>query len=210
MSAELDCRQIILDFVEHVMPELKPHETAVYLYLLSKSHLFDGSTHARVGQRSMAPQYGRGKKGAAPARNQLIAQLKRLEEKGCIGIGDTNREGTLYRVVLPREIPFVVRKLTSSVVIEDDDYFTLPDRRKTVFERDNWTCGYCGETVTVENASLDHIIPQAKGGSHNRKNLRTACLICNSIKSGKSEEEAAMALLKSIRDRRGKGTGFTA
>jgi hypothetical protein len=202
---DVDCRQVIVDFVEYVMPELKPHETAVYLFLLTKSHLHDGSASVRVGQRAIAPQYGRGKQGAAPARNQLIAQLKKLEAKGCIAIGDTTREGTLYHVVLPREIPFVITKLVSRPVVDDDDYFTDTERRRLVYERDKWTCGYCGDKVNAENASIDHIIPQSKGGTHRKDNLRTACLICNSIKSGKTEAEAAVALLQSVRDRRRKG-----
>lgn len=51
-------------------------------------------------------------------------------------------------------------------------------------------------------ASFDHMTPQPLGGTHAKANLRTARLMCNSIKSGKTEEEAAPALLKSIRERR--------
>lgn len=202
-----DPKQVILDLVAHVMPDLKPHETAVYLFLLSQSHFLKGSAEVRVGQRSLAPQYGRGKLGAAPARNQLIKQLKQLAQKGCIRIGDTTREGTLYTVLLPREIPFVVKKLMKPESrAEPDDYFTSPEKRRDIFERDGWACGYCGDTVTATDATIDHIVPQHLGGTHAKANLRTACLLCNSIKSGKSEEEAAPALLKSVRERRAHGT----
>jgi hypothetical protein len=200
----LDPKQVVLDLVDLVMPELKPHETAVYLFLLSKSHFLKGSPEVRVGQRSLAPQYGRGKLGAAPARNQLIKQLKQLAQKGCIRIGDTTREGTLYTVLLPREIPFVAKKLEAPVPAESDDYFTLPERRREIFERDGWSCGYCGDPVTPADATIDHVTPQHVGGTHAKANLRTACLMCNSIKSGKTEEEAAPALLKNIRERRAK------
>jgi hypothetical protein len=186
---ELNTTQVITEFVDYLMPELKPHETSVYIYLLTKSYLTTGFASVRVGQRSMAPQYGRGKQSSAPARNQLIKQLKSLEAKGCIRIGDTNREGTLYTVFLPETPP-------------DDDYFTILERRNEIYERDNWTCGYCGDKVSPENATLDHITPQSKGGTHAKVNLRTACLMCNSIKAGKTEEEAAPLLLKSIRDRK--------
>lgn len=199
---DLDTTQIIKDFVDHLMMELKPHETAVYIFLLTKSHLATGSASVRVGQRTIAPQYGRGKQGAAPARNQLIQQLKTLEDKGCIRKGDTNRDGTLYTVYLPMEIPLVKSKLVSPEATGDDDFFTIQEKRKEIYDRDNWICGYCGESVTQENASLDHIVPQSKGGTHGKANLRTACLMCNSIKSGKTEEEAAMPLLKNIRERK--------
>ena len=58
--------------------------------------------------------------------------------------------------------------------------------------------------VTSENATLDHLTPQSKGGKHTKDNLKTSCLVCNSIKSGKTYEEAAPYLLKSIQDRRQK------
>ncbi|MGH7236937.1 MAG: HNH endonuclease [Candidatus Saccharimonadales bacterium] len=61
---------------------------------------------------------------------------------------------------------------------------------------------YCGEKVTAENATLDHLVPQYKGGKHTKENLKTSCLMCNSIKSGKTYEEAAPLLLKSIQERR--------
>ena len=35
-----------------------------------------------------------------------------------------------------------------------------------------------------------------------KENLRTCCLICNSVKSGKSFEEAAPLILKSMQERR--------
>jgi len=60
---------------------------------------------------------------------------------------------------------------------------------------------YCGEKVTPENATLDHFIPQSKGGKHSKDNLKTCCLICNGIKAGKTSEEAAPFLLKSIQER---------
>jgi hypothetical protein len=59
--------------------------------------------------------------------------------------------------------------------------------RKKVFERDNFTCQYCGET----NGTLecDHIIAFSKGGSDDLKNLTTACRKCNRQKKDKSVQE---------------------
>lgn len=125
-----------------------------------------------------------------------------MEEKSCIKIGDTTREGTLYSVFLPEEIPSVKEKLSIVTDPVEEDYFTNPEKRKEIFERDKYTCHYCGEKVTPENVTLDHLIPQHKGGGHTKENLKTSCLVCNSIKSGKTYEEAAPFLLKSIQDRR--------
>lgn len=63
-----------------------------------------------------------------------------------------------------------------------------------IFERDNWQCQipgclYPDEPVKLgvgrSNpllASLDHIVPLAKGGLHERSNLTTAHIRCNKVK----------------------------
>lgn len=151
----------------------------------------------------MAAGYGTGSRGAKTNYAHITKIVKGLEEKGCIRIGDTNREGTLYFVVLPRDIPLVAEKIASLTPQDQEEgYFAYPEKRRVIFERDKWICQYCGEKVTPENATLDHYVPQSKGGKHNKENLRTCCLVCNGIKSGKTFEEAAPFLLKSIRERK--------
>lgn len=57
---------------------------------------------------------------------------------------------------------------------------------REIFERDSWTCGICEEPIEPDlaypapmSASLDHIIPLARGGFHERLNCQAAHLICN-------------------------------
>ncbi|MBI3615329.1 MAG: HNH endonuclease [Candidatus Omnitrophica bacterium] len=127
---------------------------------------------------------------------KLLAQLI---EKGCIQSGDTNREGTLYNVRLPEEIPLVGEKIRNLMPQRSqDDYFSDPKKRAELFERDKWICQYCGEKVTAKNATLDHYIPQCKGGTGTKENLKLCCLVCNGIKSGRTYEEAAPFILKKI------------
>lgn len=59
--------------------------------------------------------------------------------------------------------------------------------RKTVFQRDNYTCTYCGQRGG--KLECDHIIPIAKGGSNHPENLTTACLKCNRSKGKKMLEQ---------------------
>jgi 5-methylcytosine-specific restriction endonuclease McrA len=59
--------------------------------------------------------------------------------------------------------------------------------RSQVFERDDYTCTYCGARgVKLE---CDHIIPVAKGGEHDLYNLTTACKPCNRSKAAKSLDQ---------------------
>ncbi len=60
---------------------------------------------------------------------------------------------------------------------------------REIFERDGWICGICGKRVSQRyraphplSASLDHIIPLARGGTHTRDNVQLAHFICNSYK----------------------------
>jgi len=67
-----------------------------------------------------------------------------------------------------------------------------------VFERDNWTCQLCRRRVLrrakrsvnsgrlhPRTASIDHIVPLSRGGSHSERNCQCACLRCNVRKGSK-------------------------
>jgi len=41
---------------------------------------------------------------------------------------------------------------------------------------------YCGTGLGLENATLDHVIPLSRGGSHQPGNLVAACHACNQRK----------------------------
>ena len=195
---------MIEQFVDYLVPELTPYEANLYLLLFRDSFIRNRALTVRVGKRSLAGKIG---KGARTEENisykQVSKSLKGLEEKGAIRVGDTNRDGTLYTILLPEDVPLVKEKQKLSILQEpEEDYFTNPDRRRELFERDRWICQYCGEKVNKQNVTLDHFIPQSKGGDNSKDNLRTCCLVCNGIKSGKTYEEAAPFLLKSIQERR--------
>jgi 5-methylcytosine-specific restriction endonuclease McrA len=54
-----------------------------------------------------------------------------------------------------------------------------------VRKRDNDTCYLCGGFVSIEDASLDHVIPISRGGDHTRGNVKLAHGRCNSLKGDK-------------------------
>jgi hypothetical protein len=63
--------------------------------------------------------------------------------------------------------------------------------RLEVFERDNFTCQYCGlgEPDGVVDFHCDHIVPIARGGTNDIENLATACAFCNTSKGAKTLQE---------------------
>jgi hypothetical protein len=56
--------------------------------------------------------------------------------------------------------------------------------RFLIFERDNFTCFYCGKKSYCDGVGLhcDHLIPLSKGGKTIASNLVTACQQCNTEK----------------------------
>lgn len=79
-------------------------------------------------------------------------------------------------------------------------YVNVPRKRprwsaKETFERDNYTCAYCGKTGTKKTLTIDHIIPKSQGGGKDWSNLITACKRCNHHKANRTPEEANMPLL---------------
>lgn len=53
------------------------------------------------------------------------------------------------------------------------------NQKKKVFERDNYTCQYCGRKGTDADLQLDHLEPFSRGGTNDEDNLITACGKCN-------------------------------
>lgn len=51
--------------------------------------------------------------------------------------------------------------------------------RWLVWERDNFTCQHCGSRRYL---TVDHIVPESKGGAHDMGNFQTLCRRCNSKK----------------------------
>jgi len=67
--------------------------------------------------------------------------------------------------------------------------------RKNIFLRDRNTCMYCGVVFHPSKLTLDHILPQSRGGANSWQNLVSACQFCNRKKADRTPEEAGMTLL---------------
>jgi 5-methylcytosine-specific restriction endonuclease McrA len=83
-------------------------------------------------------------------------------------------------------------------------YVQIPYRRKTyskkhIYLRDDHTCQYCGMNAQSSELTLDHILPQSRGGKTVWENLVTCCRKCNNVKQDKTPREARMQLLNKPR-----------
>ena len=58
--------------------------------------------------------------------------------------------------------------------------------RFEVFQRDGFTCQYCGRKPPEVVLEVDHIMPRSKNGSDDMENLITSCFDCNRGKRDKN------------------------
>lgn len=62
--------------------------------------------------------------------------------------------------------------------------------KRGVLKRDRHTCAYCGGHATT----VDHLVPQSRGGPNSWQNTVAACSPCNLTKANHTPSEAGMVL----------------
>lgn len=71
--------------------------------------------------------------------------------------------------------------------------------KKGVLERDNFTCAYCGTEFFGSDRNqltVDHVVPQSRGGPDTWGNTVCACFSCNQRKADKTMKEAGMKFIE--------------
>lgn len=97
------------------------------------------------------------------------------------------RNNTVIEFHPHKKIHTVSRSFSLPIIIQIDDviniknYLVTPSR-KLILLRDNYTCQYCGRSLTDNNATIDHIVPKSKGGLWSWLNLVACCEECNQKK----------------------------
>jgi hypothetical protein len=199
----LELPDIICDVVDLLMPELRPFEAAIYMHLLRHSIIENGSQHIRASRRGLrsgviksaytgSTSGGKDADSFAASFKTVQLAFETLESVGAIREeGDANRDGTLYRIMLPEEIEvcrrrreeLAARSQPMAASERDADFYNVRENRVKVYERDAYKCQYCGKQLTRFTATLDHVQSVKDGGDNSFENLTTACLKCNSKKN---------------------------
>lgn len=68
--------------------------------------------------------------------------------------------------------------------------------RRNIFERDKNTCQYCAKRLSKSELTIDHVVPQSKGGGDTWENLVLACVRCNVRKANRTPTQAGMPLIR--------------
>ncbi|MDE0032537.1 MAG: DNA methyltransferase [Deltaproteobacteria bacterium] len=79
------------------------------------------------------------------------------------------------------------------------DQGKVPDYRThkhTLYGVQEGLCAGCRVMFPFRNMTVDHVVPQAKGGTGHIENLQLLCAACNSMKGTRSQEEFVAVLVR--------------
>lgn len=196
----LELPEIIGEIVDDLQPILTAYDAAFYWFLFRHSIAKDGNPQIRVSRSTLRRAVV--KSSYTDAEENMISfgkvqdTLRALEEIGAIQkMGEANRQGTLYRVMIPDEIE-ACRNFRAERMAEETELFPLSERsehkkRMQVFERDGYKCARCGKQLTRFTATVDYVSSPDEGASESVDNLVTTCAECNERRRRKASGSAA-------------------
>jgi hypothetical protein len=181
---------------KYLSQTLKIRSFVIYLLFFKKAYFEIGQRNitiklSDIGQNILSDQ------GNNLSEDSVRRGVDELVQKGYIKkysgkTGEINQ----YEIKLPSEIREVKELIDKdnnfeTEIINDDliDYYTSPEKRIIILERDNYKCCYCLKEISRDNFYLDHIYPRSKGGFNYRSNLLSSCKSCNTKKNDKSAED---------------------
>jgi hypothetical protein len=189
----LELPDIIGEIVDDLQPILTAYDAAFYWFLFRHSIATNGNPHIRVSRSTLRRAVVKSSYTNAAENNISIGKvqetIRSLEQIGAIQkLGEPNRQGTLYRVLIPDEIE-ACRKFRAERLAEEPALFPVShkgqhQKRIQVFERDDYQCRKCGKQLTRFTATLDYVKSPSEGGGESPENLITTCADCNSRREG--------------------------
>lgn len=114
-------------------------------------------------------------------RAEIVAEHEHL----CIGMVDGK---------MP--LPTIIKFKTLDSATKSYKRGALKYTREGLYNRDCGNCQYCGKHIPRSVATVDHVIPRAKGGVTAWDNCVLSCAECNNKKGNRTPAEAGMRLLK--------------
>jgi len=105
-----------------------------------------------------------------------------LAEAGFLSVGKQFREGSQTNNSYRVNLEFSAHSNNKATAKARYKKRIGPSLRLKVYKKDGYCCVMCNSS---HDLSLDHIIPESKGGASTIDNLQTMCMRCNSVKGVK-------------------------
>lgn len=175
-------------------------ERVVYAYLVRQSRLA-GNREFRFGIIWLAG-------GVRLSQATTRYAVRSLAVKGALRLIDRTQVGHLVEVFLPDEIRatphaaplrYWLGQRHDSHNIEEMDFFERFNRREAIHTRERGRCFYCLRPFVIRGRVLDHVVPQAHGGTNSYRNLVSCCVECNSQKGESGAEDFLRTLYRQRR-----------
>lgn len=88
-------------------------------------------------------------------------------------------------------------QLNENGVVVENNAMVVPEKRRPIssdvkyelYMEQKGICCYCGQYVTLSEATIDHIIPLCKGGRNEKSNFQCTCKKCNQLKASWNEDD---------------------
>ncbi len=109
------------------------------------------------------------------------------------------------RAIVPPDADLIEVHSPSRVILVPDQIIfninrafiphTPQPTKRLIYDRDRGQCAYCGKSINIADATIDHVLPLSQGGSSSWDNLVNCCKVCNQRKGNRTPEEAHIKLL---------------
>lgn len=127
----------------------------------------------------------------------LIAAV-RLQRQ-CVGIDISAKAVDLVQHRSKHELGFLWEGVNRTDIPNRTDLgkvirYNDPKNRKYLYGEQGGYCNGCEHHFQIQNLTVDHIIPRARGGTDHVSNLQLLCSACNSLKGVESHQELLVRL----------------
>jgi len=128
-----------------------------------------------------------------PLGTVSVARAVIMTFKNTVTVEEYDGDRVLRSAHAEFPIPSVIRRRTYLNIRRRREASGM--KRMRIYMRDKYRCQYCGARKSVNDLTLDHILPRSRGGDNSPVNIVTACVPCNNRKSNRTPDEARMPLL---------------
>jgi 5-methylcytosine-specific restriction endonuclease McrA len=104
-------------------------------------------------------------------------------------------ESKVRSTSMEMQVPAVIR-LRKYVRVLYEKVSTISYTKKNVHLRDAYICQYCSTRCKKDEVTIDHIVPESRGGKDTWENTVTCCKSCNLLKANMTLAQSGLKLIK--------------